>query len=182
MKIPKISKNIFEKYRINEDWFFNNPNSIHGVLHEYRVLTYSYLIALLEKSDLDAVCFSAIFHDIMRHNDDIDKNHGKRASDWICENLNMKNKDKIMYIVKWHVPKDSEAPEMTLELKCFKDADALDRWRIGDFNEKFLRTKSSRQLIDFSKKLYKITEEQKEIIKDCRENILIALESMDILA
>ena len=38
--------------------------------------------------------------------------------------------------------------------KLFKDADALDRVRLGDLNEKYLRNDFSHDLIDFSNKLF----------------------------
>lgn len=62
--------------------------------------------------------------------------------------------DTVTYIVHWHVPSDSEAPVMTTELKVLKDADALDRVRLGDLNSDYLRTEAAHLLIDVARDLY----------------------------
>ncbi|MBP7937770.1 MAG: hypothetical protein KA354_24285 [Phycisphaerae bacterium] len=54
---------------------------------------------------------------------------------------------RFAYLCRWHVPPDHLAPEMTAELRVFKDADALDRWRISDLNPSFLRTASAQKLL-----------------------------------
>ena len=46
---------------------------------------------------------------------------------------------------------------MTPELKVFKEADALDRWRISDLDPSFLRTKAAQHLTVASRKLWKST-------------------------
>ena len=40
------------------------------------------------------------------------------------------------------------------ELMVFKDADALDRWRIGDLDPSSLRTESARALLEISYRLW----------------------------
>ena len=52
--------------------------------------------------------------------------------------------------------------------KLFKDADALDRVRLGDLNEKYLRNDFSHDLIDFSNKLFEkyLDRQWKKIILD----------------
>ncbi len=177
-----IPKKIFEKYEIDPLWFKKDPFSIHGILHEYRVLVYCYLIGTAEKADVGSLCRAAIFHDTQRIDDDLDPEHGKKAAEWFLENFDLKNKEKIKYLIWWHMPEDSMAPEMNLDLKCFKDADALDRWRIHNFDEKYLRTKTGRKLVSFSKKFFELTESQKQIIIDPRENILKALHKLGYLA
>ena len=64
---------------------------------------------------------------------------------------------EVAYVCRWHVPNDESAPEMTPELKVFKDADALDRWRIADLDPAYLRTSSARQLLDASYALWEAT-------------------------
>ena len=57
-------------------------------------------------------------------------------------------------LCRWHVAADGVIPEMTDELRVFKDADALDRWRIGDLDPSFLRTRSAHRLINVSDTLW----------------------------
>lgn len=149
----KIPSDIFEKYRIDPEWFVRK-SKIHGIMHEYRVLVFAYLIGVGENANVDFLCEAAIAHDTQRHADGLDLEHGKRAAEW----LKQKNRpEEICRIVEWHVPDDKLAPSMTLDLKCFKDADALDRWRIHDLNVSFLRTDTAKGLVEFSKQLYGLT-------------------------
>jgi len=179
MKNMEIPKKIFKKYKINNDWFKKNPNSIHGVLHEYRVLIYAYIIGTMEKADVESLCYAAIFHDVRRNNDGYDINHSKRAAKWVKNNFNLKNIEQITQIIYWHTPSDKNIPKITKEIKCFKDADALDRFRIHDFNKNYLRTKSSKKLIDFARELYNLTNKQKQTIKDPLKNILLAIKKIN---
>lgn len=47
---------------------------------------------------------------------------------------------------------------MTDELRVFKDADALDRWRIYDLNTRLLRTTVAHGLLDASRELWSLTD------------------------
>ncbi|MCL5107610.1 MAG: hypothetical protein M1401_01790 [Chloroflexi bacterium] len=57
---------------------------------------------------------------------------------------------KVAYCCRWHVPRDAEAPEMTPELACLKDADGLDRVRIIDLDPHQLRLPEARSFVDAS--------------------------------
>lgn len=46
---------------------------------------------------------------------------------------------------------------MTPELMVFKDADALDRWRICDLDPAYLRTRAARQLLDAGRGFWEAT-------------------------
>ena len=46
---------------------------------------------------------------------------------------------------------------MTDELRVFKDADALDRWRIDDLNPRLLRTQAALCLLGVSQQLWSVT-------------------------
>lgn len=175
----KIPKKLFNTYKINKAWFLKSPNSIHGVLHEYRVLIYAYIIGTWEKANVESLCYAAIYHDVRRKNDGYDKNHSKRAAKWVKNNFNLKNINQIINIIYWHTPSDKDIPKITKEIKCFKDADALDRLRINDFNKNYLRTKSSKKLISFAKELYNLTNQQKKTIKEPIKNILLAINKIN---
>ena len=45
----------------------------------------------------------------------------------------------MQWAITWHVPPDDQCPEWTPELRCLKDADGLDRVRLGDFAPSYLR-------------------------------------------
>jgi hypothetical protein len=62
--------------------------------------------------------------------------------------------EMVSDLCEWHVPPDHLAPQMTSNLKVFKDADALDRWRIADLDPAFLRTKSAHRLLEGSHELW----------------------------
>jgi hypothetical protein len=60
-------------------------------------------------------------------------------------------------LCRWHVPPDDVAPELTHELRVFKDADALDRWRIHDLDPRLLRTRIAHTLLTASQELWSVT-------------------------
>ena len=65
--------------------------------------------------------------------------------------------ERVAYLCRWHVPPDDRAPELTDELRVFKDADALDRWRIYDLDSRLLRTKTAHRFLDASRELWSLT-------------------------
>lgn len=117
---------------------------------------------ILESENIEvnrgATRWAAATHDVGRVDDGQDLEHGRRSAAWIHENLrdrmSSETLDTTTYIVHWHVPPDDEAPFMTTELKVLKDADALDRVRLGDLNPNYLRTDAAKSLIDLAQQLY----------------------------
>lgn len=59
---------------------------IHGVSHWSRVKLYAETIAREEGADLDVVRHFAFLHDVERHDDGADHEHGYRAVDFVLEN------------------------------------------------------------------------------------------------
>lgn len=180
MEEIKVPKSLFDKFFINEAWFKREPFSIHGILHEYRVLIFAFLIGKKEGANVNALCYASIFHDTQRNNDGLDLEHADRAAEWVNK-FDIPNIDKVSQIIKWHTPSDKDIPDLNLEIKCFKDADALDRWRIGDLDKKYLRTETAKELLDFSKKLFNLTDNNKQTTKDPRENMIESLSIMGVL-
>jgi len=157
------------------DSLFRNPYGIHGILHTKRV----YLLAgiLSDLNSLDSISkkillTSALWHDIGRINDGVDDLHGYRSFEKVIkhklhskESLSVKELATIQFIIENHPLPDTEglknvscynidANKAVQLYFIFKDADALDRWRIGDLNINFLRNKHSKTLLDFSKTLW----------------------------
>lgn len=145
-----------DTYEPSVQWYLHAPSNIHGLGHAARVLVWAdvlgrWMIERGEVLDLDVVRWAAVLHDIRRMDDGRDLPHGERAGQWIQENrqkihfpLTEFQLDSVTYCCKWHVSPDRQAPTLTPELICLKDADALDRVRVGDIA--FLRTQRARAL------------------------------------
>jgi len=164
--LQSIGKQQVERFEPRADWFYRGPIGIHGLGHETRVLIWTQVLATSARNeglsaDTDVVGCAAAIHDTQRWNDGIDADHGARAARWIEKNPQLLPEnvplERVAYLCRWHVPSDYKAPEMTDELKIFKDADALDRWRIGDLDPTYLRTKTARQILDASLSLWSAT-------------------------
>jgi hypothetical protein len=163
----------FASYKPNYGWFLMQPDGIHGVTHETRVMVLSELLSRMYLSnngdhndlDTDVIKIASLTHDVRRECDDRrDPEHGYRAARFYLENIargNGRDHEKVAYLNEWHVPDDSLVPEMILELNIFKDADALDRVRAISPHQrtdpKYLRLDYSRDLVRTSEFFYRIT-------------------------
>lgn len=162
---PLIPAQLLCDFEPQRSWL-SHESYLHGVGHLTRVFILQELICTqLEQEgttlDRQAVRFGAMAHDVGRLDDGPDLQHGTRSAAWIHEHLADKMSpatlDTATYIVHWHVPSDSEAPVMTPELQALKDADALDRVRLGDLNPNYLRTKAALGLIETAEQLYQLS-------------------------
>jgi hypothetical protein len=102
-----------------------------------------------------------VTHDVGRHDDGRDPEHGRRSARRVRAHraalpraLDDRQLDARAYCCAWHVPPDAQAPELTTELVCRKDADGLDRVRIFDPAPRQRRTERARQLADPARWLY----------------------------
>ena len=149
----------------------NNKTSLHGINHIVRVLFNVYALVALEKvneKDKKIIVAAAKLHDISRISDSEDETHGANSAIKAREIL--KNKDfsaeeidEICFIIKEHSlsrNKNNEdierLPKNLREnykycLNLLKDADKLDRVRIGDLDSNRLTTDSAKRLISVSK-------------------------------
>lgn len=149
----------------------NNKTNLHGINHVVRVLFNAYALATLEnvtKRDKKIIIEAAKLHDIGRVADGEDETHGGNSAIRAKEIL--KNRgftteeiEEICFIIKEHsLPKDKnnedieKLPEDVREnykycLNLLKDADKLDRVRIGDLDSNRLSTDSAKRLILVSK-------------------------------
>ncbi|MBI4440706.1 hypothetical protein HY639_00920 [Candidatus Woesearchaeota archaeon] len=153
-------------YEPKREWFTVSPDGLHGIMHETRVLVHAELLGNIEYAtgkhvDIDALRYAAITHDVKRINDWYDFPHGGRAATWIKETMPIPagHCGTVADIVKWHVTQDIAIPKMTKELELFKDADGLDRWRIGDLNENYLRTFHAANMVQTARYLYLLSTE-----------------------
>lgn len=169
---------IMNRYRrlagqIDAGWF-HKPEGIHAVGHTRRVLLLSILLAYLEKfspSDQNLLTRAAICHDIGREDDGYDPGHGQASYDRTCREClvqwtNPEDSEIFRFIVENHDLPDSKAyqrvqryqlgeMDRTLRLyNTFKDADGLDRVRLGDLNPDYLRTASAPRLLLVAHQIY----------------------------
>ncbi len=158
------------------------PDSVwHTKAHCARVLLLVLLIGHqkgLSDKEMDALGMAAIFHDSRRLDDGIDKGHGSRAAEYYkvyCLEHDLPYDEQTYNITYYHDQDDSlglseilKSPTISergvLLYQIFKDADALDRFRLGPdaLNVNFLRTEEAHRLVDFAKDLLQKSSENIE--------------------
>lgn len=157
---------------LNTDVLFKSK--IHGQDHIERVIFFSAILSWyykLSEIDTKILLLSSSYHDIERINDGYDTAHGMRASKRLHEFSNLDDEsleiakvavrchsldDKYMKnIIDENIKKD-QIDRAYMISKLFKDSDGLDRVRISDLDQKFLRNDFSKQLIDFSNTLFNL--------------------------
>lgn len=168
---------------------FNMPDSrIHAAPHSERVLLYALILGEKifgdDEEALTALAHAATFHDTRRLDDYLDTGHGARASvyyqDFCMQHPEMKCYPEAVYMMRYHDLDDqrgrqaiekkfgADAPRVLKLYDIFKDADALDRWRLGHngLDPRFLRTPEARQMTDYSHRIVDAT-----IPEDVRKDI-----------
>lgn len=151
---------------------FAHPSRIHGQSHAARVVVYTFLLTdTLRLADRSSKAWAAAYiHDIGRKHDDACRKHGQYAMQRLAllpevkvllEKGGVTDEDweSISAAVEYHcvddIPRTHPHWEMTAILK---DADNLDRVRLGDLDPRFLRFKQSHGLIPFAEALYEETQ------------------------
>lgn len=184
-----IPKELLYAYEPKAEWL-THDSQLHGVDHMARVFILQELICdKLEAQGVrvyrDTTRWAAMAHDVGRVDDGVDLGHGRSSAEWIKENLADKMTpellDAVTYIVHWHVPPDNEPPLMTTELKVLKDADALDRVRLGDLNESYLRTIAAKELVDVAKQLYEASMQSDRYEAQPFEAVLAAAQQLGLV-
>ena len=159
-----FGKEQIEEYLIYNDYIkaahYLKPDGVHGINHTKRVLIFCIFLAYLNGIDnqLKHVLYlSAVYHDIGRSIDGTDFLHGEASFNKIeklglLKNVSHEQKDYIQYIICNHSIEDSDRlyngqyRQRDNLLNIFKDADALDRIRLHDFNINYLRNEHSHEL------------------------------------
>ena len=161
---------ILDRYRPRPGWFAHDPDGIHGITHVTRVLVWAEQLAAWMHDhgrpvDVEVVRCAAVTHDVGRHDDGRDPEHGRRSARWVRAHraalpvaLDDQQLGALAYCCEWHVPPDALAPALTNELVCLKDADALDRVRIFDLDPRRLRTERARFLTNPARRLYEASD------------------------
>lgn len=141
----------------------------HGAGHAARVLVWADTLGRLMMAkglrlNLSALHLAAVSHDSQRKNDVMDRDHGRRAARWLTSakvpwllERSEEEKQIAVYCCQWHNPPDALAPDLTYELMCLKDADALDRVRFGKLSLRYLRLLESHYLVEHAQVLFDAT-------------------------
>lgn len=166
---------------IDPDWFTrpdgtNHSAGIHGIGHTARVLAHAAELAAelgLEAWEREAVTFAALWHDIGRTNDGADYYHGAKSAGRVVGlglqiGLEDRIRDAALFAVTHHSGSEYHAEqaatwrgdgESTLRVfRVLKDADALDRVRLGDLDTSFLRFECSLGHVDRAWELLRETQ------------------------
>jgi len=150
---------------ISASWFYRE-SELHGAAHTARVFVLQEMISHMYEGDLDinALRWATALHDTRRLNDGPDPDHGKRAARLIengfPEELTGSSREKAAYAVFWHATPDTQISLFSPELTILKDADALDRVRLGDLDTQYLRLPISSTLVTTASDLFNLSEEK----------------------
>ena len=163
-----MASNTLHPYLPDESWFRFNPLGIHGVPHTTRVLLLADrlagMIAAPGAIRGEELRWAATVHDVGRVDDGVDPGHGGRSAYWVRAKLAdvrpasaAINLRFVAELCRWHERQDQEIERLSLELLILKDADALDRARLGDLDPRRLRLARSHDLIDEAMRLERAT-------------------------
>jgi len=181
--MKKVDYTLFD---LKQD-FFDHKSSLHGINHTYRVMCLTMYISEsegLKKETLPALC-AAFIHDLARKDDGYCTQHGSWSvktklpvfkQRFLKVGLTDTDITKVGKAVANHSVRNEfkKSDEAYLVTAILKDADALDRIRLGEDNldEKYLRLESSRNFINFAKELFYRTNNNK--LKTFEEVLSIA--------
>lgn len=153
--------------------YFDHDSILHGVKHTYRVMANTLVLGNLLSADhekLTAFC-GAFIHDMARRHDGQCTLHGRWAVEnkvdefsklFLATGLHERDIEALCVAVENHsIPVDlPQSHEYYFPGAILKDADALDRIRLGkdNLNTKYLRFGISHKLIPFANDLFYSTE------------------------
>lgn len=160
--------------------------AIHFRPHWARVLMLALTLgdaAGLNDADMNALAMAAVFHDSRRKNPYMDTGHGRRASDYYREagSEGLLTFDPRTFLaVRWHdrddddgvnaiegeaelleaVPNNAQADASFVYL-TLKDADGLDRFRLGEgcFDRRFMRSQAALENTEFARELLELSKQ-----------------------
>ena len=169
----KRIKPVFDKWNDileNQVTFTLEDSEKHTGAHCRRVMLYALAIAQrqgLSEKDKDALGAAAAFHDSRRLDDWLDVGHGQRAADAYadyCKNHGFEYDRRTYAVIAYHDCSDEAGKKAITDknlehglllYEIFKDADALDRFRLAanGLDIKYLRTEEAKGLMAFAKNL-----------------------------
>lgn len=152
---------------------FLHESYIHGQLHVARVMVHAFaLLELTDSAKYAAPLWAAVYlHDLARVHDGVCHRHGANAVRRLNDlpqvvalfrrgGLRPEDDPAVATAVAQHaIPKELPADHPHHPLTALlKDADGLDRVRLGDLDPQYLRHEVSRSLIRFAQALHDETQ------------------------
>lgn len=175
--LPKVAP-MYHKYKETlEDLEYDQESSIHGVDHSARVLLMCLIMAEemgLSMTDKKILATAAIYHDTKRTHDWVEPAHGKASKDYYHSDVT--NPDPLVeFLCEYHCLPDEQGyqeirnnrklsknrEKSTRLFKVFKDADGLERVRLGNI----------RREMDMKQYRLPITKELTLVARLCLENV-----------
>jgi hypothetical protein len=144
-------------------WFCMQPASqLHGSGHTARVMVWA---AVLTRGTewFEPVLWAAACHDLRREDDGADPEHGFRSGAWVRNHLGEMLREPPAHLeliaraCDWHVCPDHRSEWDHPTLWLLKDADGLDRVRLGDLDKRFLRHEETRRRVNDAQRLFETT-------------------------
>lgn len=185
--LPDDIREMFRRWErfLHEQVDFSMPDSsLHAKEHTARVLLYALMLGATryprDGRTLEILAHAALFHDTRRKNEWYDTGHGARASVHykdFCQRNGLKYHPESSTLIRFH-DLDDERGKKAISNRfgenasyvsdlyaIFKDADALDRWRLGvnGLDSSYLRHDESRELVNFSHSLVESMVQRSEI-------------------
>ena len=177
-RLPSTVKTLFLRWTDVMDIRvrFNMPDSeLHAAAHCERVLLYALLagneIYADDAGALEILAHAAIFHDTCRQDEYLDTGHGARAAVYyskFCDTFkDIEFHNESAYLMRYHDLDDNDgrkaiacafpvcSDKVAQFYSIFKDADALDRWRLGRYglDTRYLRTDAARSLTGYARNI-----------------------------
>ena len=172
--------------------YTRGDSPIHGYGHYERVLYHALRTGAAElgddSPDLEALGQAAVWHDSRRLDDNLDTGHGARAAvayeKYCREHPEYPWHREVPYLMRYHdlddavgreaIKKDfgKDAPKVLKLYAIFKDADALDRPRLGSrgLDPRFLRTPAAKESVELATDLVRDTVDP-EILSETEKEV-----------
>lgn len=162
----------FNSFGLNENQF-DHHSMLHGILHTYRVMVHTLRLGNLTGKHHEArtAFFAAYIHDMARKHDGYCTQHGADSANYklplylrlFSENGATENEILLIGKAVTLHSTNTELPQHDpdwLTVAILKDADALDRIRLGagDLKPSYLRLKESHGCILYGEEMYERTQ------------------------
>lgn len=166
---------LWEVFLEDEVEFGIAGGGLHEKPHCARVMLNALMISRdmgMDARWIDAICEACVFHDSRRQDDWTDVGHGDRAAEYyrsFCSEerltfdirayLAIKYHDRIDAVGERAIEEAGVGDDGLLLYRVLKDADALDRFRLGPdgLDTRYLRTREARELVGFARELVSLT-------------------------
>jgi hypothetical protein len=172
-----------------QDEDFEHQSFLHGRLHTHRVM--AWVCVLAQKLNMDGqgrlAFFAAKVHDLGRLTDGREPGHGLRSADLylpkykaLFEQHGLQNNEYDIVYTAVRLHSRADEPPAGIShidvIHLLKDADGLDRVRLGDDEPdiRYFRNDISKSLVSQARRLYDITEEKRNL--SLKETVELAFE------